>query len=57
MSNGPANIPKIVLLVFGLGVASYALFWCFTQLREGIREELNQKPFYEGKKTVKLKGK
>jgi len=54
MAEGGINVPKIVALIFGLGVASYALFWCFTQLREGIRVELNAQPFYEGKnKNIK----
>ena len=50
MAQTQPNIPRLIALIFGLGLASYALFWCFTQLREGIRVELNAEPFYEGKK-------
>jgi len=40
------NIPKVVLLLLGLGVASYSLWYIFATLRSEMSKELHVHEFY-----------
>lgn len=44
MEEEPINIPKLLFLIVGLGVVSYAFFYLGSQLRQGINVELGKAP-------------
>ena len=41
------NVVKVGVLLIGLGIASYAVFWVFASLRNELSSELHLKQWYK----------